>query len=97
MSTIFQLKETVLSIRDQQVRVRELSHAKRMEINKLIQDDKFRGPSLWASTCCVDPAFSEEQAADMPAEVVDQIAREGMRLCGIRFDDDKAEGALPKS
>jgi hypothetical protein len=100
MSTLFPLKETTLSIRDRSVRVRELTHSKKMEISKIIRDDKFRGPALWASACCVDPVFTEEQAAAESAEVIDAIAREGMRLCGIDLDEDKtpnAEGASTKS
>jgi hypothetical protein len=100
MSTLFPLKETVLSIRDHQIRVRELTHAKKMEISQLIREDRFRGPALWASACCVDPVMTEEQAACESAEIIDLIAREGMRLCGIDLDEQKtpnAEAASTKS
>jgi len=98
---LFPLKETTVSVRGKQCRVRELSHQKRAEISKLIVEDKFRGPALWASTCCIEPQFTEEQAAQLPAEVIDVLAKEGMRLCGINLDDDdkatQAEGEPVKS
>lgn len=98
MSTLFPLKETVLSIRGTQVRVRELTHAKKMEISRLIKDDKFRGPALWASSVCVEPVLTEEQAANESADIIDEIAREGMRLSGIDLEDEKTpEGQPTKS
>lgn len=95
---LFPLKETTVSVRGKQCRVRELSHEKRAAISKLIVEDKFRGPALYASACCVDPVFTEEQAAQLPAEVIDVLAKEGMRLCGMLDDEEaKPEATAVKS
>lgn len=91
---LFPLKESTIDVRGRKCVVRELSHKKRAEISKLIIEDKFRGPALWASWSSVDPEFTEDQAGDMPAEVIDALAREGMKLSGFGGKD---EGDSPKT
>ena len=88
MTTIFPLQESKIEIRGRLCTVRELTHQRRAEISKLIVEDKFRGPALWASAGCVDPPITEEQCSNESAEIVDKLARETMKLCGLLRDEE---------
>lgn len=90
----FALQESVITIRGQSVRVRELTHGERGEIAKGIGQDKFRGPALFVSKGSVEPTFTEEEAANEPADVMNAIAHEVMRLSGMLKDEK--EGDEPK-
>jgi hypothetical protein len=76
----FSLKETTLTIRDTQVRVRELTHAER---TKFINSEKLAMLSIVASMGTVDPPMTVEQAADEPAGVVEEIVENILALSGM--------------
>lgn len=97
MSTVFPLRESVIEIRGMKCTVRELTQKRKQEVSKAIMEDRFRGPALWASSGCIDPVFTEEQAADESAEIIDQLARETMRLSGIDLGEKAAEDQPTKS
>lgn len=85
----FALKETMLSIRDAQVRVRELTQGERTRMAEAVTVDKFRGPAMVVSLGCIDPKFTEEEAANESAEVISTISAEIMKLSGMGGDDSK--------
>lgn len=86
--TLFPMRESTLSIRGRDVKVRELTQAERTEIAKVVMEDKFLATAMFASKGCVDPAFTAEDAAAMPADVIGKISREVMKLSGLVVDDD---------
>jgi hypothetical protein len=76
----FSLKEATLTIRDTQVRVRELTHAER---NKFVNSEKLAMLALVASMGTLDPPMTAEQAADEPAGVVQEIVENILALSGM--------------
>jgi hypothetical protein len=86
---LFPLTTSSITVRERKMTCRELTHGERSAIAKIISDDKFRGPALFAAMGCIEPKFSEDDAADMPADVVNDVAREVMRLSGLLRDETK--------
>lgn len=80
----FKLKEATLTIRDTEVRVRELTQAERSEWYAAVVADKHRGAPLIASMGTVDPPMTEAEAAAEPGEVVEEIVEKIMELSGMR-------------
>jgi hypothetical protein len=79
----FTLKEATLTIRDSQVRVRELTHAERSAWSVATVADKSRAVRLMASLGTVDPAMTEDEAAAEPGEVIEDIVEKIMELSGM--------------
>lgn len=65
--------EKTLTIRDKEVRVRELTHFERIQFASLSQEDRFAGPAMIASFGTVDPKQSQEEWAAEPTEVIDAV------------------------
>lgn len=80
----FPLKEATLTIRDAQVRVRELTHAERSEWSSATVVDKSRAIRLMASLGTVDPKMTEDEAAAEPGEVIEEIVENIMELSGMK-------------
>ena len=79
----FALKEATLTIRDTQVRVRELTQAQRSAWSAATTADKTRGATLIASMGTVDPPMTEEEAAAEPGEVIEEIVEKIMELSAM--------------
>jgi hypothetical protein len=77
----FALKEATLTIRETEVRVRELTQAERIQF---INADKYSMPALVASLGTVEPKMTAEQAAEEPAEVIEEIVDKILELSGMR-------------
>ena len=84
----FPLKEEIIAVRGTDVRVRELTHAER---NQFTKADKFSIAALVASMGTLDPKMTAEQAADEPAEVLEQIVERILELSGMRKKHDDAQ------
>jgi hypothetical protein len=80
----FKLKEATLTIRDTEVRVRELTQAQRGEWFAATVADKRRAAPLIASMGTVDPQMTEEEAAAEPGEVIEEIVEKIMEISGLR-------------
>lgn len=90
--TLFPLRESTLTIRGREVKVRELTQDERDKIAKSAKEESFSPICAFASIGCVSPAFSIDDARLMPADVVGMIAKEVMKLSGLSSDDeDKGE------
>jgi hypothetical protein len=79
----FMLKEATMEVREQTVRVRELTHSERLQWVRAISEDKFRGPQLLVSLGSLEPKFSEEEAGDLPSDVVQAIVDKVLNLSGL--------------
>lgn len=87
----FKLKEVTLTIRDMEVRVRELTQKERNDFVHRAADDRFRGPAILASLGCVDPQMTEEEWADEPSEVVEAVVSQVMELSGMKKKEGDPE------
>lgn len=88
--SLFPLRESELTIRGRQIRVRELTQSERDSIAKDAKKDAFSPIAAFASLGCIEPAFTVEDACGMPADVVGTIAKEVMKLSGLSSDEDEA-------
>lgn len=70
----------MLTIRDTEVRVRELTQAER---TKFVNAEKFSMPPLVASMGTIEPKMTAEEAADEPAEVIEEIVAKILELSGM--------------
>lgn len=89
----FKLKEDTLVIRDETFRIRELTHAERLQWVKAATEDKFRGPSLVISLGVIDPPMTETDINEWPADVVTLLADAIMKISNMT---PKKEGADTK-
>lgn len=88
----FKLKEKALTIRDMEVRVRELTHGERGKFAAEASKDSYRGPSLIAAMGAVEPKQTEEEWAGEPADVVQAVVDAILELSGMK----SKEGAPQK-
>jgi len=79
----FKLKEDVVTVRDESIRIRELTHAKRLEWVKAATEDRFRGPSLLISLGVIEPPTTEDEAGQWPADVVTVVSDAIMALSNM--------------
>ena len=100
----FKLKETTVEVRGESVRVREMTHAERLQWVQVATEDRWAGPALLLSLCILDPKMTEEEAGALPGEVVQVISNAVMKLSGLAVTEkEKAEkesdarGAVPVS
>jgi hypothetical protein len=92
----FRLKETTVNIRENAIRVRELTHAERLRWVKEAGEDHFRGPGLLVSLGAVNPAFTEEEVGELPADVVTELTTAIMKLSGMSIEKQPdARGDVP--
>ena len=85
MSTAFKLKESTMSLRGQDVRVRELSHGEvRWFAN---QPDKGLASDKLISMGTIDPAIAVEDVPSLPSDVSTALLKEIMRLSGWGADE----------
>jgi hypothetical protein len=90
--TLFPLRESTLTIRGREVKVRELTQHERDQIARQAKDEGFSPICCFAASGCISPAFNIETAKEMPADVIGIIAKEVMKLSGLSSDDeDKGE------
>jgi hypothetical protein len=94
MSKRFALKETTVTVRGEELRVREITHAERLQWVRTIQEDKFRGPGLLVSFGALDPKFSEEEAGELPNDVVTALVDKIMEISGLAGKEE--EGSKSK-
>lgn len=76
----FPLKEVTLTIRDTEVRVRELTQSERTQF---MNADAMSMAPLVASMGTVDPKMTKEEAAAEPAEVIEEIVETILTLSGM--------------
>lgn len=89
----FKLKEDVVTVRDETIHIRELTHAERLQWVKIATDDRYRGPSLLVSLGVTDPKTTEEDAGTWPADVVTTVSDAVMKLSNMNAKKDaKKEG-----
>ncbi len=89
----FKLKESVVTVRDEEIRIRELTHAERLQWVKAATEDRFRGPSLLLSFGVV-PTITEAEADALPADVVTDVSTAIMELSNMatkKEDPDKKQ------
>lgn len=93
----FKLKEAMVDVRGEKVRVRELTHAERLQWVREATDDRYRGPSLLVSLGALEPKLTEEEVGDLPADVVETLSQEVMRLSGMNTakKEPDAGGVVP--
>lgn len=84
----FPLKETSVSVRDHQIRVRELTQGERTRVAQAAAKDSFSVPALILSLAAVEPRWTEAEAAEESAEVVSVAVKEIMSLSGMGGGDD---------
>lgn len=87
----FVLKEKTFKIRDMEVTVRELTQKQRNEFTTKVNEDRFQGPAILASLGTVSPAMTVDEAAEEPAEVIEEIVAEIMALSGMGKQQKKAD------
>jgi len=86
----FPLKSETITVREQSLTVRELSSKQKGEWAKAVTEDKFRAPGKLCSLVC-DPPVTEEEAADWPSDIVEQVVDIARRLSGMAGDDEKKD------
>ncbi len=79
----FKLKEGSVTVRDELIKLRELTHAERLRWVKAATEDRFRGPGLLISLGVTDPPTTEEQAGEWPADVVTAVSDAIMALSNM--------------
>lgn len=84
----FSLKETTIKVRDQDVRIRELTHKERTDYIKNGTEDKFRLPAMLASLGVIDPKMTEEEWQEEPADVLDILSQEVAKMSGLGSKKD---------
>ncbi len=87
----FKLKEDVVTVRDETIRIRELTHAERLQWVKAATDDRWRGPSLLVSLGVVEPAITEDEAGAWPADVITEVSNAIMKLSNMQTKEDPAK------
>jgi hypothetical protein len=90
----FKLKEDVVTVRDETIRIRELTHAERLQWVKAATEDRYRGPSLLISLSVTDPAVTEDEAGTWPADVVTTVSDAIMKISNMnqkKEDPDKKQ------
>jgi hypothetical protein len=93
----FKLKESTVVVRDEKVRVRELTHGERLQWIRGTTDDRFRGPALLLSFATLEPKFTEEEVGELPADVVTAVSSEILKLSGMveAKKEPNARGDVP--
>jgi hypothetical protein len=79
----FKLKEDVVTVRDETIHIRELTHAERLQWVKHATEDRFRGPALLISLGVTDPAVTEDDAGTWPADVVTTVSDAIMKISNM--------------
>jgi hypothetical protein len=92
----FKLKEDVVTVREESIRIRELTHGERLRWVKIATDDRFRGPSLLVSLGVTDPKLTEEEAGEWPADVVTAVSDAIMALSNMKTKAEPAKDASAK-
>jgi hypothetical protein len=92
MSKRFALKETTVAVRGEELRVREITHAERLQWVRTIQEDKFRAPGLLVSFGTLDPKFTEDEAGELPNDVVTALVDKIMEISGLEKGSKKEGG-----
>lgn len=89
----FKLKEDVVTVRDETIHIRELTHAERLQWVKFATDDRFRGPSLLVSLGVTEPVTTEDEAGTWPADVVTTVSNAIMALSNMntKKEEDPAK------
>lgn len=80
----FKLKETTLTIRDMEVRVRELTQSERNAFTEAATKDKFLLPATLASLGVTEPKMTVEEWSEEPSAVVEEIVNAVMKLSGMK-------------
>jgi hypothetical protein len=89
---LFKLKETTVTVRGVSVRVREITHAERLQWVKVAQEDRFRGPALLVSLGALDPTMTEDEAGSAPADVVEELSLAIMKMSGMKTEKESNAG-----
>jgi hypothetical protein len=79
----FKLKEATITVRDEQITVRELTHGQRSEWVKVAEADRYNGPLMLVSLGCVAPTFTKEEALELPSDVVETIVAKVLEISGM--------------
>lgn len=91
----FKLKEDVVTVRDESIKIRELTHAERLQWVKAATDDRFRGPSLLISLGVIEPKVTEDEAGDWPADVVGVVSDAIMTLSNMKAKEENPAKKQP--
>lgn len=91
----FKLKEDVVTVRDESIHIRELTHAERLQWVKIATDDRWRGPSLLVSLGVTDPATTEDEAGTWPADVVTAVSNAIMEISNMNTKKEDPEKKQP--
>lgn len=79
----FKLKEATVTVRDEEVRIRELTHAERLEWFKVLAEDRTRSLASLVSLGALDPTYTEEEAGALPGEVCTLLYNEVLKLSNL--------------
>ncbi len=91
----FKLKEDVVTVREQEIRIRELTHAERLQWVKIATDDRWRGPSLLISLGVTEPAVTEDEASSWPADVVTTVSEAIMTISNMNAKKEDPDQKQP--
>jgi hypothetical protein len=93
----FELEKKEIQVRGQKVIVREMTHGERMQYMDKAKD--VQGITRWVvAACSIDPKLSEDEVADQPGDVVQQMFSAVLDASGLGKKPEKkadASGALP--
>jgi|SRR5580698_10665422 hypothetical protein len=94
---MFKLKETTMTIRDQELRVKELTHAERLQWMQIAQADRLDGPAMLVVLGVIsEPPLTKEEVQGWPGEVVTEVSAKVMELSGMnRQKEPNTRGAVP--
>ncbi len=85
----FELKAETLEVRGQTITVRELTQKQKAEWAKRVTDDRYCAPHVLVSLV-VEPQVTAEEAADWPAQIIEQVVEVARRLSGMDGDEKNA-------
>lgn len=88
----FKLKEATVTVRDETINIRELTHAERLQWIKEATEDRYRGPALLISLGV--KGVSVEEAGTWPADIVTEVSNKIMALSNMnakKEDPDKKQ------
>ncbi len=87
----FKLKEATVAVREESIRVRELTHGERIKWVKTVGEDQMRGPACIVALGALEPKLTEEEVGELPADVVSAVVEKIMELSGMLRKPDQKE------
>lgn len=85
----FALKSETIEIRGEQLTIRELTDRQKGQWAKAVKEDVYCAASMLVSLVC-DPPVTQDEAAEWPSQITEQVVAVAQRLSGMGDDAKNA-------